>query len=48
LGDIGVLVLVDQHVAEALVVVLQHVGIVAEEPQALQQQVAEIDRVEHL
>ena len=48
LGDVGVLVLVDQHVAEAALVVGEHVGVLAEEPQALEQQVAEVGGVQRL
>ncbi len=48
LRDVGVLVLVDQHVLEAAVIVREHVGVLAEEAQALEQQVAEVDRVQHL
>ena len=48
LHGVGVLVLVDEHVFEALVVLAQHVGIVAEQPQAFEQEVAEVDRVEDL
>ena len=48
LGDVGVLVLVDQHVAEAPVIVGEHVGVLAQDPQRLEQQVAEIGGVQHL
>ncbi len=48
LRDVGVLVLVHQHVAEALLVLLQHVRVLAPEPQAFEQEVAEIRRVQRL
>ena len=48
LGDVGVLVLVDQHVAEALVVLGEHVRILAQDAERLEDQVAEIGGVEHL
>ena len=48
LRDIGVLVLVDQHVFEAALIVLQHVGMVLEDAQDFEQQVAEIGGVQHL
>ena len=48
LGDVGVLVLVDQHVAEAVLVLLQNVGVLAPEAQAFEQEVAEIGGVEGL
>ena len=48
LGDVGVLVLVDQRVAEAALVVGEHVGVVQEQAQHLEQQVAEVGGVELL
>ena len=48
LGDVGVLILVDQDVAEPLLVVGQHVRVVLEDLHHMQQQVAEIDRVQGL
>ena len=48
LGDIGVLVLIDQDVFEPLLVVGEHVRVVLEDLHHMQQQVAEIDRVEGL
>ena len=48
LRDVGVLVFVDQHVAEALVVFGEHVRMLAQDPQRLEQQVAEIGGVQHL
>ena len=48
LGDVGVLVLVDQDVAEPLPVVRQHVRVVAEQAQHLEQEVAEVGRVQLL
>ena len=47
MGDVGVLVFVDQHEPEPLLVEAQHLAL-AEQADALEQQVAEIDRVEHL
>ena len=47
LRDVGVLILVDQHVFEPLVEVGQHVRIVHEDRQVVQQQVAEIAGVQH-
>ena len=48
LGDVGVLILVDQHVAEALLILREHVGVLLEQPQILQQQIAEIGGVQLL
>ena len=48
LRDVGVLVFVDQHVAEAALVIGEHIGPLAEEPQAFEQQVAEIGGVQRL
>ena len=48
LGDVGVLVLVDQRVAEAALVVGEHVGVLQEQAQHLEQQVAEVGGVELL
>ena len=48
LRDIGVLIFVDQHVFEAALIVLQHVGILLEDAQDLEQQIAEIGGVQHL
>ena len=48
LGDVGVLVFVDQHVAKTVLVLAQHVLVLAPQPQAFEQQVAEIDGVEGL
>ncbi len=48
LRDVGVLVLVDQHVAEALVVVGEHVRMLAKDLQRLEDEVAEIGGVERL
>jgi hypothetical protein len=47
LRDVGVLVLVDQDVAEAVVVLGQHVGVLLEDGQVVQQQVAEVAGVQH-
>jgi len=45
LGEVGVLVLVDEHVAKALPVVLEHVGARPEEPHGVGEQVVEVHRV---
>ena len=42
LRPVGVLVLVDEHVAEALAVVLEHVGVLAEQADRVGQQVVEV------
>src|SRR5215211_3131954 len=42
LGDVGVLVFVHQHVAEAVLVLRQNVRLLAPEGQAVEQEVAEI------
>ena len=46
LDGVGVLVLVDQNVAEAALKAGEHVGVLAEKPQRFEQQIAEIDRVQ--
>ena len=46
LGDVGVLVLVDQDVAEPVLVVCQDVRVLAPELEAQQQEIAEIDGVQ--
>src|SRR5215467_1190844 len=48
LGDVGVLIFVDQHEQEALLILPEHVGVFLEQPQIFQQQVAEIDGVQLL
>ena len=48
LRGVGVLVLVDEDVSEAAVVVLQHIGILAEDADRMAQKVAEIAGVERL
>ena len=48
LGDVGVLVLVHQHVAEAVLVLLQNVRVLAPQAQAFEQEIAEIGGVENL
>jgi len=47
LGHVDVLVFIYQDVVESPVVVRQHLGVVPEQGQAVQQQVAEIGGVEH-
>src|SRR5258708_6024172 len=46
LRDVGVLVLVDQEVAEAPLILLEHLAVLSEERQIVQRQIAEIDGVE--
>jgi hypothetical protein len=46
LGGVGVLIFVDQDVEEALAVGFEHVGMLAEDDQHVQQQVAEVAGVE--
>ncbi len=46
LGDIGVLIFVDQQIAETLVIVGQHIRMLGEQGQVVQQQIAEIAGVE--
>src|SRR5262245_15759090 len=48
LRHIGVLVLVDQHVAEAGLILAQHLALLAEKTDALEQEVAEVGGVEDL
>ena len=45
LGDVGVLVLVHQQIAETLLVALEHVPVAGEEGEVVQQQVAEVGGV---
>ena len=42
LGPVGVLVLVDEDVLEALLVVLEHVGMLVEQPHGDREQVVEV------
>ncbi len=48
LDDVGVLVLVDQDIAEAALVVGEHVRVLLEQPEAFEEQVAEVAGVELL
>ena len=48
LGDVGVLVLVDENELEAALVVGEHVRVVEEQPQVLEQQIAEVAGVQLL
>jgi len=48
LRDVGVLIFVDQNELEPVLVLPEHVGMLAEQPDVLQQQIAEIRRVENL
>ncbi|CRH69242.1 Uncharacterised protein [Chlamydia trachomatis] len=42
LGKIGVLVLVDEHIAKLLLIALQHVGVVAQQQVGVKQQVVKV------
>ncbi len=48
LDDVGVLVLVDQHVPEAVLILLQDIRVLAEQAHAFEQQIAEIGCVQRL
>ena len=48
LDGIGVLILVDQHVAEAALILDQHVRMLAKQPETFEQQVTEIAGVQFL
>ncbi len=48
LRDVGVLILVHQHVAETVLVLRQHVRLFLKQPDVFQQQIAEIDGVQRL
>ena len=48
LGDVGVLILVHQNVSKPPLILAQHLRLLAKKPDAPQQQVAEVGRVEHL
>jgi hypothetical protein len=48
LRHVRVLILVHQDVAETALILTQHLGLLAEQPDAFEQQVAEIGGVEHL
>jgi len=48
LRHVGVLVLVDQHVLESLLIVGKHIGVLAEQLHGLHQQVVEIHRARAL
>src|SRR5882757_796382 len=48
LRDVGVLIFVDQDELEAVLVLPQHVGMLAEQPYVLEQEIAEIRGVEDL
>ena len=48
LRDVGVLILVDQDVFEALLVLAQHVRVLPEQADAFEQQIAEVGGVERL
>ena len=46
LCDVGVLIFVDQDVFEAALILAQHVGVLAEQPDAFEQEIAEVGGVE--
>ena len=46
LGDVGILIFVDEDVAEAPVILVEHAGVVLEDLDRVHQQVAEIGRVQ--
>ncbi len=48
LRHVGVLIFVDEHEAEALVVLPQHLRVIAEQPQRLDQEIAEVGGIEGL
>src|SRR6516164_9110685 len=48
LGDVRVLIFVDQHTEEALLVFFEHVLMLLEQPQILEKQIAEIGSVQLL
>ena len=48
LRDVGVLIFVDQNEFEARLILAQHFGMLAEQPDAFEQQIAEIGGVENL
>src|SRR5262249_20169866 len=48
LGNIGVLILIDQHIFEPPLIIGEHIGIVLEEAQAFKQEIPEIAGVEQL
>ena len=48
LDDVGVLILVDEHVAEATLERREDVGVLPEEPEGFEQEIAEIDGVQGL
>src|ERR1700730_5597109 len=48
LRDVGVLILVDEDVAKPRLILPQHLGVLAEQPDAVEQEVAEMGGVEHL
>ncbi len=47
LGDVRVLIFVDQHEPEALLILAQHLRVLAEQADGLEQEVAEVGGVEH-
>ena len=48
LGRVGVLIFIDEHIAEAVLIEFQDIGIFAKEPQGFEQKIAEIGGVEGL
>ena len=47
LRDIGILIFIDEDIFEALLILRKHIGIVLKQPQTFQQQIPEIDRIQH-
>ena len=48
LRDVGVLIFVDQNIAKAALVVGEHIRVVAEQPQLLEQKIAEVAGIQRL
>ena len=47
MGDVGVLILVDENVTEPILIDLQNVRVLLKQGQAVQQQITEIRRVQY-
>ena len=48
LNDVGVLILVDEDIAQPVLILAQDFLVLAKQPQAFEQEIAEVDRVERL
>ena len=48
LGDVGILIFIDQHIFEAALIILENIGMGLENAQHFQQQVAEVSGVHDL